>query len=286
MKKIFSCAFLFLLAAAPAYPQQFSLKIGGGLAFLNGDDYNKGIVGLDDYLADTALSLSGAHKEMKNGLNFQGEFIFHINPSIGIGLGGGYYQAGKESTEEWRWGSSETYWDDKSTFKPKLTVIPLFLNIHYALPISSKLGLDLFAGPSLLITKFDFSEDYSSTQLHWRYQSTFVSKNTAFGFQGGLGLDLEISSHLGFFLDGSYRYAKVGEVKGDWTEKGTSVFGPYEDMSSNYSLWYFEYKQNGKIYPRLGLIENAPEGAEYSNVRKGVLKLSGISVVGGLKIRF
>jgi hypothetical protein len=33
-------------------------------------------------------------------------------------------------------------------------------------------------------------------------------------------------------------------------------------------------------------MENAPEGADYSNVRKAVLNLSGISVVGGLKIRF
>ena len=286
MKKSFFCVFFFLIATALAYPLEFSLKIGGGLTFINGDDYNKGIVGIHDYLADTSLSLSGAYKEMKNAPSFQGELIIRISPNIRIGVGGGYYQAGQESTEESRWGSPATYWDDKSTFKPKLTVIPLFLNIHYALPISSKLGLDLFAGPSLLITKFDFSEDYSSTWYNWSYQTTFVSKSTAFGFQGGLGLDLEISSHLGFFLDGSYRYAKVGEVKGDWTQKGTSDFGPYEDIGSNYSLWYFEDKENGKIYPRLLFMENAPEAAEYSNVKKAVLNLSGITVVGGLKIRF
>ena len=89
MKKLFGLCALFLVVAVAAFPAQFSLKLTGGLSWFNGDDYNAGITGLNNYLADTYPPVSGTFSTLTNGMKLQGEAILWFTPNIGVGFGGG-----------------------------------------------------------------------------------------------------------------------------------------------------------------------------------------------------
>jgi len=280
MKKFALCVSLFLLAAVIGYPQQFSLKLTGGMYFNLGNDYNKGIEGYNNYLRDEFISVTGEFEAFKNVPMFQGELIFYLNPNMAIGVGAGYLQWNKNNlvTADWD-GATEDI-----TYTPKLSVIPIFANFHYLTSIAPRLNLDLYAGPGLYLTKLDWTD--TDSFLLWDLSHTFSSKSTIFGFQAGIGLDFQIAPNISLVVDGLYRYANITEVKGTWTESGWVLWWTVDDTYPDSYMWYYEDTSTSTRYSRVVIGPDMPSGAGYSGARKAEINLSGVTATAGIKISF
>ena len=280
MKKFLLCGSLFLLASVLVNSQQISLKMTGGMYFNFGNDYNKGIEGFNNYLKDGYTNVSGEFEKFSSALNFQGEVIFHFNPNMAIGLGGGYLQWSKNNTVTY----ADLGYEGEIMYKPTLSVISIFANFHYMTAIAPKLNLDLYAGPGLYLTKFDW-EDSDSWAL-WDVMHTFKSEATTFGFQAGLGLSFELAPNISLVVDGFYRYATITEVKGDWYQKGWIFIWNDDTTYANSYMWYYEDNSTGTRYSRINLGPVQPSGSDISGSRKAEISLSGITGIAGLKFSF
>jgi len=281
MKKFLLCGFLILLASVLVYSQQFSLKMTGGMYFNFGNDYNTGIEGYNNYVKDEYLGVSGEFEKFSSALNFQGELIFHFNPNMAIGLGGGYLQWSKSNLVE----LSVSGTVNEVTYEPNLAVVSIFANFHYMTAIAPMLNVDLYAGPGLYLTKFEWKDTDVFYPL-WDLTHTFESSGTAFGFQAGLGLSFELTPNISLVVDGFYRYAIIPELKGTWTEKGYFLWLSGEYSYENSYLWYYEDNTYGTSYSRVVLGPDQPSGSGILGSRKAEISLSGITGIAGLKFSF
>jgi len=286
MRKTVLLLSILFAAAAAAPAQLISFKLSGGLAWINGDDYNQGIAGQNQYLQDITTSKTGSYRELSSGLQGLGEIVIHARSGFAVGFGGGYYRLGQDSTVTGLGSLSGTAFDFSSTFKPRLSVIPLFINLHYFVPLSNKAKLDVYAGPLFQVVQFTF-ENPSTVSVGAVSQTvTYTASQTAFGFQTGLGLSYDIRPGIALIVDGCYRNGKVTDIKGNWAALGTSAAGTINQSSSEYYVWAYDYAPAGK-YTLVDFFDaNGPSGDFVSGVRKAVLRLSGITATAGVKIFF
>ncbi len=286
MRKAVLFLSILFIAAAAAYPQLISFKLTGGLTWINGDDYNKGVAGRNQYIRDTTTTMSGAYKELTGGLNLLGEIIVHTRSHWAVGFGGGYYSMRNESTVTSQGVLADTPFDSSSTFKPTLSVIPLFVNLHYIAQLAPKANLDLFAGPLFQVVQFSF-ENPSTMSIDTVSQTvTYTASQTSFGFQAGLGLSYDLMSGVALIVDGCYRYGKATNLMGNWAALGTSATGTINSSSAEYYAWAYDYAPAGK-YSLLDFFDNnGPTGEFISNARKADFRLSGVTASAGLKIYF
>jgi hypothetical protein len=286
MKRAFSTLALFIIATGLAWPQQISFKLLGGLTRIRGNDYNTGITGEMEFLRDNYSTVSGDYQKFKDGANLQAEIITHWGRTIAVGFGGGYYEMGKTSQVTLEGMSGDVPFTSESAFKPKISVIPFYLNLYLKIFSRSRFGLDLFAGPVVQIAQFSFERRATSTLDSLTETETFKGSNITLGGQAGIGLSIEFARGVALIVDGFYRYAKVSNFTGNWLLSTTTTAGTTNTSSSDYYYWYYNYSQ-GKTYHRIGFFDSGgPSGDGISGVRKADFDLTGFTGVAGLKINF
>lgn len=273
---------ILVIASASAYPQLISFKLTGGMTWIDGDDYNKGIAGQNQYLRDATTS-PGSYGELKSGFNGLAEIIVHTRSGLAFGFGGGYYRLGRDSAVSGQGVQDGASFDFTSTFKPRLSVIPLFMNLHYFVQLAAKAKLDVYAGPVFQVVQFTF-ENPSTSSLNAVSQTvTYTASQTSFGFQAGAGLGYDIMAGVALIVDASYRSGKATNFMGNWAVLGTSESGTINKSSAESYMWAYS---DGK-YSHLDFFDlNGPTGDAISGARKADIRLSGIAVSAGLKIYF
>ncbi len=275
-----------IAAAGPVFSQQeqVAFKLTGGLVFIQGDDYNKGIAGQNQLLRDTSLSLSGGYKKLNTGGSLYLEIVNYWGPHFGVGIGGGYYQIANQSGV-----SGETSLDGgsssfTSTFSPTISAIPFFLNIHYKTRITPRIGIDAFGGPVFQIVQFGFRRQDTATAGVLSEIETFKASANDLGAQVGLDLNVHLFRGLSLVVEGLFRAAKISNFKGNWLLSTTTSSGTVTTTSSSYYLWYYELVGNG-VYPHFGFFDiNGPTGAGLANARRGELNLTGFQALIGIKL--
>jgi len=283
MRKVFLSLSFLLIAAVLAYPQQVSFKLMGGLTWIDGGDYNKGIAGQNQYLKATTTTMSGAYGELTGGLKFEAEVINYLNPRLGIGLGGGYFRTSNESKVTSRGLLADVPFDNESTYQSKVSVIPFFLNFHYLARLASHLKIDLFGGPTFNIVQFNFKNPSMTSTFSTTETVSFTASVAALGLQGGLGLDFEITPNIALVADGYFRYGKVTNIKGNWSDILSATSGTAVKSSAEYYLWYYDYTGGGS-FPQFGFYDiNGPTGSSVSGARKADINFSGIVILAGVK---
>jgi hypothetical protein len=282
---IASAVALLLLAAPPALAgEQVSFKLLGGLARIQGDDYNKGILGAYELARDTSDSLSGGYEKLGNGWILQGEIVNSWGPHIGVGLGGAYYRMSNTSGLSGVASVPDPSYTFTSTYAPKVSVIPLFLNVHYLTRLTSAVSLDLFAGPVFEIVQFSFARDATSSRDSLSETETFNASGTALGLQGGLSVGLRLVRGVTFVVDGLYRGARLADLSGNWFLTSTTSSGTITQSNSSYYMWSYEYTAGG-VYPQIGFFDsNGPSGEGISSARKARLNLSGFVALVGFRV--
>jgi len=283
-KKWFLCLIAGLGLIAPwIQAQSFVLKLYGGLSYADGGDLAKGIKGGADYLA-ADFNISGDFKAPTLGQNFGGEFIYYIGPRLGIGLGAGYFRHGQESSVSY----SANALTVRETLKPRFWVVPITANLHWLLPLSSKIRLDLTAGAGYYLAFLNWEDrmDMDILGFSGYFDYTFESVRGALGFQGGVGLEVKIARQLALVWTVLGRYASLSDWKGDWTDKGGGDLWSYEENGSEHTAWYYDLKYGGTTYPQILFNTDKPTGANYSNVRAAKLSLTGFTTTLGIKLDF
>jgi len=278
-------SFTFLLTAAIlVYPQNVSFKLLGGLTWINGDDYNKGIIGQNQYLKATTTSMSGAYDKLSSGLKFQAEVINYLNPRMGIGLGGGYFRTSNESQVTSRGMLVDVPYENDSTYRSRVSVIPFFLNFHYLARLTPKLKLDMFGGPTFNIVQFNFENPSITSTFSTSETVAFTASIASLGFQGGLSLNFEITPNIALVADGSYRYGKVSNIKGNWSDIVSAPSGTTVKSNAEYYLWYYENTQGGP-FPQIGFYDtNGPTAGSIAGARKADINFSGLVILAGIKL--
>jgi hypothetical protein len=175
-------------------------------------------------------------------------------------------------------------YDNESTYNAKVSVIPFFLNFHYLARPAPKLRLDLFAGPVFNIVQLNFENPSITSTFSTTETVAFTASIASLGFQGGLGLNFEITPNIALIADGSYRYGKVSNIKGNWSDIVSSPSGTTVISNAEYYLWYYENAQGGP-YPQVGFYDkNGPTAGSISGARKADINLSGIVILAGFKL--
>jgi len=288
MKRILviaSAAAAWLVAAAPASPQeQLSFKLLGGLARVQGDDYNAGVRGALQFARDTSAALSGSYKTLGGSQDFQGEIINFWGPHFGVGIGAGYYRVTNSTGISGTALGSDPAAEFTSLYTPKVTVIPLFLNFHWKTRLTPRAGLDLFGGPVFQIVQFGFGRDETSTTDPTAVTETFNASGTALGLQGGLSLSYQVVRGVAIVVDGFYRASKITDVKGNWfLNTTTAASGTVTQSSSSYYFWFFNDTQ-GAVYQRFGFFDaSGPSGPNVSGARHADINVSGLVALVGVK---
>jgi hypothetical protein len=287
MRKSILTGIFLLVFAALAAPQEVSFKLTGGWAWIDGDDYNSGIAGENAYIKDTSLTMSGAYGSLKSGANIQLEIVNSLNRWMGIGFGGGYYQVTNESQVMAQGLLSGVPFENQSTSKARISVIPFFLNFHYLVGLTTKTNLDIYAGPLFQIVQFNFENPSTTSVLSTRQTITFTASQISLGLQGGIGLDYEIASGVALIAEACYRYGKVSNLRGNWADLGSSDSGPISNTSSDYYMWAYNYIVQSGTYRMIGFFDkDGPAGDSISGARKADINLSGFTALAGIKFSF
>jgi hypothetical protein len=170
-----------------------------------------------------------------------------------------------------------------SVYTPKISVIPLFVNVHWRTRLTAIVGLDAFAGPVFQIVQFGFRRDASSGLNSLSETETFNASGTALGFQAGLTVSFRVFRGVAIVAEGFYRSSKITNVKGNWFLNTTTSSGTVTQSNSAYYLWYYNDNE-GAVYPRIGFFDTAgPTGANISGARKANLNISGAMVMVGVR---
>jgi len=285
MKKSIWALGLVLACSVSVLAGGFSLKLTGGVAAIDGGDYNRAVQGANDLTRALYLNVNGGLAKLDRGLNLEVEGIFEITPHFGLGLGLGYCSTREADTVgyDWVWGG-RTYHDTIMTV-PKFFTVPVTLNLHYRVSLVFGVKLDLAAGLGLYICGFDYHNRQTSTQFDWQFDYSWKASKAALGFQGGLGLELPVIGRLSFVLDLFGRWARVGDIMGSFAVDGSIAGLSYSTSGKHHYFWYYEAKSKGVRYSQTAFQEEQPSGLAIDQARKGFFDYTGIAAAAGFKIR-
>jgi len=268
-----------------ASPDEFrgigiTVKLAGGMGFLSRGDIDKGAGGLFDQTIDKLASLGYVLKQrdpqsFHSGPEAGADIIYRLSSKLGIGLGGSYFHPKSESFLQF---DENIIYAQELWSVPSVDAFGFRLKLVYDLPLLPWLGINVHGGPAYYLIHYDYSLNYSSTTFTENYYQH--AKANALGFHGGLGLTLRINPQTAFIIEAQGRYARFTDLKG--SEKSVQSNPPNFVVITETagSVYYVE----GGKYPSLAVL---PDGTMAgSGARKAVLDLSGISLMGGVMVRF
>jgi len=286
MTKIGRIVLSVLAAAALSSAQEISFKLMGGLTLVQGDDYNRGADGALRLLRDSSSSVTGDFGRFRSGMNFQGEIITHWGRRIAVGLGGGMYEIGSESRVTSRTAGVDGPFTADTLLKPKLSVLPFYLNLYYKIRLGPRVGLDVFAGPVFEVAQFSSNRQTTSSLNALVESETYRASQIALGAQAGISLNVGIGRGMAFVADGFFRSAKAANFLGNWALNSSSSTGTVTKSSAESYFWTYE-STPGDHYPLAGFFDAAgPTGEGISGARKAEINLSGLTLTAGLKLNF
>ena len=120
----------------------------------------------------------------------------------------------------------------------------------------------------------------------WQEDEGDASSN-AFGFQGGVGIEFNLSETVALFFETTGRYANLK----NW--EGQNQYHDFLGASESESVdWYFAEWYDDTFYfqPRwykiVQIVDEEPSRDNYRNVRKAEISYSGVVLRVGIKITF
>jgi hypothetical protein len=281
MKKIILSvlAIMFFVGAVNA-EVKFSFKASGGIAYIANSDWNDGSIGMNGQWNDAMENVSGTFSTFNLGMNLAGEFLVIHNTRFGIGFGAGFFKMSVSDDVQYLNPTKGIQYD--YVRNPQISVIPLFLNLHYRTPIAPAMHFTASAGIGYYLGKFTKNDTHTyATGID---VEKFSATNNALGFQGSIGFEYNLGQKLFLTADAGYRIAKMSEVTGNYTQTqtGQSV------INETRTMWFFDLyiPKSGNTYKRTDFSATAPSGNNYTNVRKAKIDLSGYSVMIGLRYVF
>lgn len=281
-KKQLTFLCVFAIIVAQGLSMEFSLKIAGGISFIDPQEVNLVLQSWQEYwitradLTNNWSYLEGQVSTIKLDYDFEIELILNITPRLAIGLGSGYLfsNAGEKSTTL----SIEKVLGTFEHVKPtKISAIPLILSGYYIQPINPSLSLFLRAGGGPLWAKY-FERDGNRNIVNesYSYQESISASAQGQIYLLGLGILFETESGIRFFVEGTWRRAKIAGFSGENKQEETGALTYLEEYVSSYELWQAKYR----------IFAEPPSDENFREVKQGTVDFSGISAKIGLMIKF
>ncbi len=266
------------------YPTNlFSINITGGTNFVFFSDYNASINTYNKNINENRL-LEGSdrsYKKLNWGMNFFGEIVLHINPTLGIGVGAGYQRIKKQEnfirSSGW-WGADIR----KSTKNVELRSIPLSINMHFYINIAPRVKLDLHIGPTATYSSFNIDSYLSDTFLSQIRQTNYKANKLHYGVRSGLGVDYEISNMISIFVNGIFKYSPLRDLCGSlhkYSDSSLHFYGPFDYTIDDCFVWV--KKESSGTYLNFG----DGNWGEYFDWEKATIIGSELICLMGIKLR-
>ncbi len=273
------------LAAASVSPAlaAVSLKLKGGGFYVAASEFNAGLQGVRD-LAVAAAFYTGDYRPLHFGTQIGAEIIVDLGGGFGLGLGVDLQRASRESALEF----ASPLFSESDTIAPRITAVPLALNLHREWRIGRSFSFDAYAG--IAYTWATIHQEYRTVSDFFDYRQTdsFTARKSAFGGQAGVSLEFEIARHVGLFVQAEGRLSTLTDLRGDRTISGSYFLGPVPEETSPAYLWAYTLTVSAKAFPQLAVSLAAPTawtGETIGDVRKATFDLGGAAISAGIRIR-
>jgi hypothetical protein len=262
---------------------KITLKIQGGWNMFSGGDIKRGIDGMYDNgvaaMSDAGVSIvENDRYSTRGGTEVGGDLIYAITPRFGIGIGLAGARAWKESHLLF---NQEPLEAGVFRSRPNVKVSALRAGLFYSLPFAGFLAVSVRGGPAYYSAEYNcvlgcgsgFVRDGLS---HTGYFQKAKAKQ--WGFEGGLGLELNANRFVAIFIEVQGRSAKFRDLEGD---EAATFFqaGQYRQSAASGPVYIVDTAPS----PQLDIIPSAE--AVPGNARKATLDFSGITYLAGLKFR-
>lgn len=273
---------MLTVGAAQGFSVEFSLKVAGGVSFVNPQEINTVLQSWEDYWITRAdfdrnwSYLGGQVSTLKLGYDFEIELIIGFTPRLALGLSSGYIFS--DVSEGATTLTIEKVLGTFDHVRPtKISGIPLILSGYYIQPLRSSLSLFFRAGGGPLWAKY-FERDGNKNIENENY---FYPQSISASAQGqiyllGLGIIFETESGIRFFMEGAWRKATITGFSGENKQEETGALTYLEEYESSYELWQAKYQ----------IFDEPPSGDNTRDVKQGEIDFSGFSVKIGLMIKF
>ena len=282
IKFISGAVLVFFLCAASGSAVEFSLKISAGPDFLSPDEVNATSKSWERWQIlnseDTPnwTFLGGEVSEISLSYNFEIELLVSLSSRFAAGIASGYIFG--DVSEEATTLSIERVLGIFESAKPaKMSAIPLILSAYYFQPITSSLRLYARAGAGLLwATYVEREANRKKDTEKYSYPLMLEASARDAAYLLALGLLFETEPGIQFFIEGSWRRAKLGGFAGEDQSgtEGTLFF--FEEYDSSLDFWQGKYK----------ILAEKPDGENFRGVKEGEIDFSGFAVKLGIMIRF
>ncbi|MDH4257817.1 MAG: porin family protein [Candidatus Aminicenantes bacterium] len=286
---------LFLLAASAQADDLglgFSFKVGGGISQVRARDLNAYGEGYENHFDDIAASWLSSKEGEFNDLNTLGgevgiDVLFNFTENFAIGFGFGNFPRKSQSDFSLQ---EEGVISFTAILDPRISNSSLTLSLYYFYPFTSNLRVYINPGAGLYLSKMalNTNSEYDETGVLSYSETVELSTNDlAFGFQGGLGMEVTVGGYMGLFIEASGRYCKLKSYRGRLKYTFLSSEGAVVARTSSGDLWYFE-KYNPSLanwYSQVQVSEEAPVGSDIRNARAFTADLSGFSIKIGIRLK-
>jgi len=272
----------FLILGKSSYAIDFNLKLSGGLNFINSADISRILNDRVEWQIKEISRFSNwyliesAAPEMKNAIEFEGEFFLRLHSRIAVSLSSGFI-LGEISAEKTEILYHRTL-GDFSRIKPqKVSAVPLVLSGYYFLPLFKNFKVYARGGGGLIWAKY-IDRQASKKAKADNYGYSLIQNTSARSpiFCASLGVMFETEPGINFFLEGSYRQARISGFTGE-----------IEDGLSGTLYYYEEYDEKNDYWQaKMEIKDSQPAGDIYRSVRKGEVDLSGFSLKLGILLKF
>jgi hypothetical protein len=260
-----------------------TVKLAGGFNFFGSGDIDPGAKGMFDQYADIAAGsgytiMGNNPKSFNSGPEGGADIVFRMGPKFSIGVGGSFIKAKADSSLRFAENSLnfQTMWN-----RPAVTAYYFRVEAYYNIPLLPWLGLTLHGGPAFFHADYTYSRDYETTLVEDNYSQQ--AKGNTLGLHGGLGLAVSLNARVAIVLEARGRYARFTDLQG--SEKLMySTISTFTIITENTGSLY---AIGGQKYARLAVLSDAAAaGMSSAKPVKAVFDFSGISLVGGINIRF
>ncbi len=292
-KHFFPIVFVFAFCLIPSLTLaevSFSLKVRGGLNYLQAGDVNPGSQGIfdawrDDYYnAGNGWTQTGGYKALHYGFDLGVDLILQFNRHLGVSIGSGYLRSSRTSQATF----SQSGTVNKITSNPQLWALPIRLAMFYTTPLGRRFNFTAGVGgefyPTAQFHEFERVETDGMSPF-WS-EHTYSDHRIGLGAVGNLGIEYNMSPKLAIFIEAQGRYARFNggfkgeDVYADSTGYTYTGSGELHLMHSLIGSRIYSYKKYLANFSGTGGIP------EIMDLGEAKIDFSGVSLQAGIRIHF
>jgi hypothetical protein len=281
-KTAFLFIFLVIFLKGSSYAVELNIKFSAGLSLLRSGEINRILADWKTWEVKNAESipswnyLGGDIQQFSSGFDFEGEILLSFHPRFMVSVGSGFFygEVKPEKTELF----IERPAGEFSYIHPyTVSAIPVTLSGYYLQPLSRIVKAFVKAGAGIAWAKYFERAGYKNLAVV-NYTDTLNQNARARSpmFTGGGGFIFETEPGINFFVESSFRWARVSGFKGEYLEGQSGELFYLEEYDSDFDLWQSKFV----------VLSQKPEAENIRAVKKAVIDLSGFSIKLGFMIRF